>query len=88
MKKKFYKKEQNVKKHSTVKNFKRIEKFSYKKQKFLIYVDKNDSVYEILQVYNEEEIYRNVYFFNRVKGNPYRIAINKIKAEIEYGYGV
>lgn len=64
----------------TVKNFKRIEKFSYKKQKFLIYVDKNDSVYEII----DENQSRNTYFFNRIKGNPYKIAINKIKAEIDY----
>ena len=33
--------------HTTVKNFKRVEKFNYKKNFFKVYIDRNDSVYDI-----------------------------------------
>lgn len=37
----------DLKFHATVKKFKRVEKFNYKKNFFKIYIDKNDSVYDI-----------------------------------------
>ena len=27
---------------------------------------------------------RDIYFFNKVKGNPFKIAVNRILAELEY----
>ena len=27
---------------------------------------------------------RDVYFFNKVKGNPFKVAVNRILAELEY----
>lgn len=37
----------DLKFHATVKNFKRVEKFNYKKKFFKVYIDKNDSIYDI-----------------------------------------
>jgi len=90
----------DLKFHSKVKNFKRVEKFNYKKNFFRIYVDRNDSVYEITRcrvvtwktiekgkkkfnVPDEVKEFRNTYLFNRIKGNPFKIAITKVMGEID-----
>lgn len=87
----------DLKAHCGVKNFKRIELFKYKKQVFKIFVDKNDSIYDILRsevtewkisgnkkIPSEITEERDLYFFNKIKGNPYKIGINKIKDTIDY----
>ena len=81
-----------------IKNFRKIEKLKYGKKFYKIFVDKNDSVYDILssevlswkivngkKVPSEVSEHRDLYFFNKIKGNPYKIAIDKIIAELEYG---
>lgn len=81
-----------------IKNFRKIEKLKYGKKFYKIFVDKNDSVYDILssevlswKIVNGKKVpsevleHRDLYFFNKIKGNPYKIAINKIIAELEYG---
>lgn len=87
----------DLKAHCKVKNFKRVELFKYKKQVFKIFVDKNNSIYDILRsevtewknVGNKRipvgfDEKRDLYFFNKIKGNPYKIGINKIKDSIDY----
>lgn len=37
----------DLKFHSNIKNFKRVEKLNYKKNFFRIYIDKNDGVYDV-----------------------------------------
>lgn len=83
-------------------NYKRVYKFNYKKNFYLIYVDKNDSVYDIkkseisswktitakngkkVNVPDEKVESRDVALFDKIKGNPYKTAVNKIMAEIDY----
>ena len=86
--------------HQKAKDFKRVEKFNYKKNFFKILIDKNDSVYDILRctvatwktiekgrkkltVPDQIEQSRDVKLFNRIKGNPFKIAITKIAGEID-----
>ena len=83
-----------------IKKFKRIEKFNFGKNHFKLYIDKNDSVYDITQcnvlswktvekgtrkinVPDQVEETRDTHFFDVVKGNPTKIAINKIIARLE-----
>lgn len=92
--------EQKVK-FGPVRNFKRVEKVSFGKQHYKLYVDKNDSVYEVcscevlswktiekgrrkINVPDQIVEKRDVEFFNKVKGNPFKIAATKIIAELEY----
>lgn len=79
----------------------RVEKLKFKKDFFNIYVDKNESVFDIkrcnvlswktvekghrkINVPDTVEETRDTYFFNKVKGNPLKIAVNRILAELEY----
>lgn len=79
----------------------RVEKLKFKKDFFNIYVDKNESVFDIkrcnvlswktiekghrkINVPDNVEETRDVYFFNKVKGNPFKVAVNRILAELEY----
>lgn len=83
-----------------VKNFKRVEKFNYKKNFFKVFIDKNDSVYDIhscvvsswktiekgrktVTVPDQITQTREVRLFNRIKGNPFKIALSKIMGEID-----
>jgi hypothetical protein len=72
-----------------------INKLVIKKKHFNLYVDKNNSVYDIKdlnvkswkqeskkRVPEEIEEVRNEYFFNKYKGNPLQSVINKIKTEL------
>lgn len=84
-----------------MKNFKRIETFNYKNNYFKIFVDKNDSVWDILEskvlswkmsdngkkrIPDQIQTTRNIYFFERIKGNPFSIAKNKIITELDYQF--
>lgn len=79
----------------------RIERIKFNKDYFNIYVDKNESVYDVkrcnvlswktidkgrkkLTVPDKIEEVRDLHFFNIVKGNPLKIAANRILAELEY----
>lgn len=79
----------------------RVEKLKFKKDFFNIYVDKNESVFDIkrcnvlswktvekgrrkITVPDTVEETRDIYFFNKVKGNPFKVAVNRILAELEY----
>ncbi len=90
----------NLKFHARPQKVSRVEKLNYKKNFFRIYIDKNDSVYDVkrcqvvtwktinkgkgkLNVPDEVTEIRDTHLFDRIKGNPYKIAVNKIKAEIE-----
>ena len=90
----------DLKFHQKAKDFKRVEKFNYKKNFFKILIDKNDSVYDILRctvatwktiekgrkkltVPDQIEQSRDVKLFNRIKGNPFKIAITKSAGEID-----
>lgn len=90
----------DLKFHSSTKNFKRVEKLNYKKNFFKIYIDKNDSVYDIkrcevitwktvekgkkkFNVPDKVEEMRDTYLFDKIKGNPAKIAATKIVAEID-----
>lgn len=76
-----------------MKNFKQVVKINIKKNYFKIFVDKNNQVYEILRttvlewkkgkpsVTTEE---RDKFFFEKVKGNPLPIAIERIQNYIDY----
>ena len=87
--------------HAKTKNFKRAEKITFGKQHFKLYLDKNDSVWDVrscevvswktiekgrkkINVPDQIVEVRNSFFFNKVKGNPFKIAANKIVAELEY----
>lgn len=88
---------QDLKFHSLVENFKKVVKFNYKKNFFKLYVDKNDSIYNITKsevaswkedkhgkkIPDTFEEIRDLYFFNKLKGNPLETALSKIKAEID-----
>ena len=87
--------------HAAVKNFKRVEKVVFGKQHFKLYIDKNDSVWDVREceviswktiekgrkkVNIPDQIVekRHLTFFNKVKCNPFKVAANKIVAELEY----
>lgn len=89
-----------VKLHNSVKSFKRVEIFKYQGKFYNIYVDKNDSVHNIVrtEVTSWKEIVKGKRkikvpdvcesipepaLLNKIKGNPYKIAIGKIMTEIE-----
>ena len=84
-----------------MRKFNRVEKFNYKKNFFELYIDKNDSVYDILKcdvlsfktiekgrkkisVPDQVVKVRDMRLFDHVKGNPTKIAVNKIAAYIDY----
>lgn len=84
-----------------MRKFNRVEKFNYKKNFFELYIDKNDSVYDILKcdvlsfktiekgrkkisVPDQVLKVRDMRLFDHVKGNPTKIAVNKIIAYIDY----
>lgn len=90
----------DLKLHSGIKNFKRVEKFNYKRNFFRIYLDKNDSVYDIkrceviswkliskgkgkVKVPDQINEVRDIHLFNKIHGNPFKIATTKITAEID-----
>lgn len=90
----------DLKFHAHPKNFKRVEKFNYKKNFFKVYVDRNDSVYEITRcevvtwktiekgkkkfnVPDEVRETRDAHLFDKIKGNPFKIAITKVAGEID-----
>lgn len=90
----------DLKFHATVKNFKRVEKFNYKKNFFKVYIDRNDSVYDItkcevvswktvekgkskINVPDQVNEARDITLYNKIKGNPSKIAAIKIVAEID-----
>lgn len=87
--------------HAKPKNFKRVEKVTFGKQHFKLYVDKNDAVWDVrsctvlswktiekgrrkINVPDQVAEVRDLAFYNKVKGNPFKIAANKIVAELEY----
>ena len=87
--------------HMTPKNFKRVEKVSLGKNHYKLFIDKNDSVYDVkeCQVLSWKTIEKNrkkinvpdqtvetrdLYLFNKIKGNPSKIAINKVLSILEY----
>ena len=69
------------------------EKIKFNGNHIKLYIDKNDSVCEVMNcvvtswkkkgVPAEVKEERNSYFFNLVKGNPTKIAINRIIARLE-----
>lgn len=86
--------------HVNIKNFKRVEIVKHKKNFFKVYIDCNDSVYDVRQCeVNHTEDYRkkgkrvnipdkvdevrDVHLFDKIKGNPFKIAVTKIIGEIE-----
>lgn len=75
----------DLKFHTIPRNFKRVEKFSYKKNFFKVYIDSNDSVYDIIRYDTWKDVSgtRDTHLFNKIKGNPFSIAINKIVGEID-----
>lgn len=90
----------DLKFHAPVKKFKKVDKFNYKKNFFKLFVDKNDSIYDIkrcevvtwktvekgkktINVPDRVEEKRDTCLFDKVKGNPFKIAITKIAAEID-----
>ena len=87
--------------HAIPKNFKRVMKFQHSKWHYKLYIDKNNSVWDIreCEVLNWKSVEKNgrkvnvpdqvvekrdVELFNRVKGNPVKIAIDKIVGELDY----
>ena len=78
-----------------MKNFKRTEKINFNGVHLQLLIDKNDSVHDILKTdviswkivgkkaFPEEIRSQRSEFFNLVKGNPAKIAINKIIARLE-----
>lgn len=91
----------NATKFGPVKNFKRVEKVSFGKKHYKLYVDKNDSVYDVkeCQVLSWKTIEkgrkkinvpdqvietRDLELYNIVRGNPFKIASNRVVAELEY----
>lgn len=76
-------------------NFKRIEKINFNGKFYKLYIDKNDSVYDVVKTeviswkkkgnksFPEEVKETRSKFFDLVKGNPTKIAVNKIIARLE-----
>lgn len=98
-----YKRGKNVimKFHATFKNPKRVEKFKYKGRHFKLFIDKNDSIWDIhecevlswktiekggkkINVPDQISENRNTFLFNRIKGNPIKMALFKITTEIDF----
>lgn len=90
----------DLKMHAPIKNFKRVEIVKHKKNFFKVYVDSNDSVYDVkrctvitwktvdsgkrkVNVPDKVEEVRDANFFDKIKGNPFKIAFTKIIGEIE-----
>lgn len=90
----------DLKFHETVKSFKRIKTFNYKNNYFKVYIDKNDSIYDVTRCevvtwksvekgkskYNVPDQIsekRDINLFNKIKGNPSKIAKNRIISEID-----
>ena len=87
--------------HTIPKNFKRVMKFQHSKWHYKLYIDKNNSIWDIreCEVLNWKSVEKNgrkvnvpdqviekrdVELFNRVKGNPVKIALDKIIGELDY----
>lgn len=87
--------------HDMPKKFKGVMKFQRHKWHYKLYVDKNNSVWDIreCEVLNWKLVEKNgrkvnvpdqvvekrdVELFNRVKGNPVKIALDKIIGELDY----
>ena len=87
--------------HTTPKNFKRVERISLGKMHYKLFIDKNDSVYDVkecqvlswktvekgrkkINVPDQTVETRDLYLFNKIKGNPSKIAINKVMSILEY----
>jgi hypothetical protein len=87
--------------HAMPKKFKRVMKFSHSKWHYKLYIDKNDSIWDIrecevlswktiekghkkVNVPDQVVEKRDVELFNRVKGNPTKVAIDKIVGELDY----
>ena len=87
--------------HSNVKNFKRVQKLVHANKHFKLFIDKNDSIWDVrecevlswktiekgrkkVNVPDQVIEKRDLFFFNRIKGNPTKVAINKMIAEIDY----
>lgn len=92
----------SVKFHAPVKSFKRVETFKYRGHFYKIFVNKNDSVYNIVRtnVVSWKEVVKGKkklrvpdvventpepQLLNKLRGNPYQIAIERITLEIDYG---
>lgn len=90
----------DLKFHANIKNFKRVEIVKHKKNFFKVYVDRNDSVYDVkrcevitwktiergkrkVNVPDKVDEVRDVHLFDKIKGNPFKIAVTKIICEIE-----
>ena len=90
----------DLKFHAKIKNFKRVEIVKHKKNFFKVYVDSNDSVYDVkrcevitwktiekgkkkVNVPDSVEEMRDIHLFDKVKGNPFKIAVTKIIGEID-----
>jgi hypothetical protein len=88
----------DIKFTSIPKKVSRVERFNFKKSYYNLYIDKNNQIYDIKDVEvlswkinknkkrvpDEVKESRNMYFFDRIKGNPRDIAVNKILAKLEY----
>ena len=71
--------------HANVKNYKRVEKFNYRGNHFILFINRNDAIYEIkrsIKKGSDYETFRDP-LFNIVVGNPAAIAKDKIMAEID-----
>lgn len=94
-------KKNEIKFHAKPKNFKKVMKFSHGKSHYKLYIDKNDSIWDIktcevvswktiekgTRKINVPDVVvekRDLELFDRVKGNPTKIAIDKIVAELDY----
>lgn len=90
----------DLKMHAPIKNFKRVEVVKHKRNFFKVFVDRNDSVYDVkrctvitwktvdngkrkLNVPDKVEEVRDANLFDKIKGNPFKIALTKIIGEIE-----
>ena len=77
------------------KKFNRIEQVNIGKERYLFFIDKNDSVYDVkiskvltwkviekghrkINVPDSIEETRDLELFNRIKGNPFKVALNYI----------
>lgn len=90
----------DLKFHALVKNFKRVEALKFKNVFYKLYIDKNDSVYDIalsevltwktikkgkreINVPDSVVEIRQTDWLNKFRGNPTKIAITKMLAELE-----
>lgn len=69
----------DLKFHANLKNYKMKREITYKGNDFILFINKNDSIYDII---NKSTNTRDIYFFNKLKGNPSSTAMQKIFAEI------